>query len=323
MNCLCENDCGLFSSHSTSPSVSGCPLWGTSQSRSLSLKVDLLPQQCHRSTTLSFHFQDQDSSSTQSDKSYPGVGSAQSGIGFEPYGLFSIRKFLLNSPAVYIIYHIDEYFSALDLDQMYVQHSSTGSTLGTTGGKTIGCVIRSFMGSHDFTYPPPLLDHSQTLAHIARHYADPCYSSLIASSYGPQCKIPRVQPVETAPIRIPLPLDFTEEPIYVNSKQYHAILRRRHYRAKLEGHNKPIKDRKPYLHESRHLHALKRARGAGGRFLNTKKLQPSNLLRGNTAESNMHQMQNYRDCDNARNMQNYTSDEGGGGPTQHHLFFCT
>lgn len=34
----------------------------------------------------------------------------------------------------------------------------------------------------------------------------------------------------------------------------------------------------PYLHESRHRHALNRARGSGGRFLNTNQLQESKAI---------------------------------------------
>ncbi|KAL4279081.1 hypothetical protein GQ457_03G035110 [Hibiscus cannabinus] len=61
------------------------------------------------------------------------------------------------------------------------------------------------------------------------------------------------------PTRVPLPLDLKEdEPIFVNAKQYHAILRRRQYRAKLEAQNKFVRVQK-----------LKRARGSGGQFLNT------------------------------------------------------
>ena len=81
-------------------------------------------------------------------------------------------------------------------------------------------------------------------------------------------QIPQAQMQHPQSPEMPAGGGVEESPLYVNAKQFHRILKRRVARQKLEEQLRlTSKGRKPYLHESRHNHAMRRPRGPCGRFL--------------------------------------------------------
>ncbi|KAJ6770204.1 NUCLEAR TRANSCRIPTION FACTOR Y SUBUNIT A-7 [Salix purpurea] len=166
-------------------------------------------------------------------------------------------------------------------------------------------------------YATPQLGAGHAMAPAAYPYPDPYYRSIFApydaqpyapQPYGAQPMV-HLQLMGIQQAGVPLPSDAVDEPVFVNAKQYHGILRRRQSRAKAESENKAIKSRKPYLHESRHQHALKRARGCGGRFLNSKKKenqQQNDMAPGDKSQSNINLNANKNDIASSDDKSRYT-----------------
>lgn len=86
-----------------------------------------------------------------------------------------------------------------------------------------------------------------------------CYST--QTCYSPQ-----------SPNKLQLPTDSGNgEPVYVNARQYHRIIKRRMARGSVPPRLR--EHRRTYRHESRHQHACRRPRGPKGMFLSKTEMQ--------------------------------------------------
>ncbi|KAM0914641.1 hypothetical protein ACQ4PT_011383 [Festuca glaucescens] len=130
------------------------------------------------------------------------------------------------------------------------QHTSTQSDYNISdscGNQEHGMIKSALsLGNPESAFSPTKLDYSQSFACVSYPYAtDPYYAGVLTGYTRDKIVHLQMNGTATANSRVPLPVEpSAEEPIFVNAKQYQAILRRRQVRAKLEAENKLVKDRK-------------------------------------------------------------------------------